>query len=185
MGCNTDHKHSVNRLDWLEASCRRTTGGNTLLYFMSDFGRARLWSGAMKLAYLAPRLHELNTTVVLVGEAADGDDVRITVAARLAEELGLPFPLIADSQHTLWRQYATGSVDRAGKRAGVILVDGCGQPVGSWSLQAPEQTLDLRGLLDALHALEALPNRRVADCFSTTEIISDPTSERPIGKHSD
>lgn len=156
MSYKTDYIDSGNCLDWLEARCRRTTGGNTLLYFMSDFGRARLWTGAMKLASLAPRLRDLNTTVVLVGEAVDGDDMRITVAARLAEELGLPFPLMADSQDILWRQYAPNSLDRAGRRAGVILVDGCGQPVGHWSLQAPEQTLDLRGLLDALQTLESL-----------------------------
>jgi hypothetical protein len=140
-------------LDWLdERGCLRT-GDNVILYFMGDFSRARLWTGALKLTYLAPRLRELETTVVLVGDVADGDDGRLSAAAHLAEDLGLPYPLIADSQRTLWFRYASTSLESAGSRSGLVLVDGGGRPVRGWPLQSPEQKLDLPELLAAVEAL--------------------------------
>lgn len=153
MSYETRHTHTKNCLDWLDQRCCPDTSSNVILYFMGDFGRAHLWTGAMKLAYLTPRLRALNTTVVLVGEGGDGNDARLDAAARLAEELRLPFTLIADTQRILWRQYAAASANLPGNRAGLVLVDGCGRPVRCWSLQAPQQKLDLDALLATLESL--------------------------------
>lgn len=153
MNCETRHIHNRHCLDWLDEHCCLSTGCNMIFYFMGDFGRARLWTGAMKLAYLAPRLYELDTAVVLVGEAAEGNEARIGAAARLAEDLRLPFPLIADSEHILWHHYMATSPELAESRAGLILVDGRGRHVCCWPLQAPQQRLDLPALLATLEDL--------------------------------
>lgn len=155
MNCETHPIHNTNCLNWWDERGCLSTAGNVILYFMGDFRRARLWTGAMKLAYLAPRLKELDTAVVLVGEVAESDDRRLGAAARLAEALDLPFPLLADGQHTLWRRYASAPPEPARTRAGLILVDSRGRPAGCWPLQTRKQTLDLPALLEAVEALSA------------------------------
>ena len=151
MNCETRHIHNIHCLSWLEACCCLRTGHNMLLYFMDDFSRARLWTGALRLTYLAPRLRELDTTVVLVGEVAE--DERLAVAASLAEELGLPFALVADRQRILWRRYGVASSEPARQPAALVAVDALGRRVGHWPLQAPEQRLDLPALLTTLEAV--------------------------------
>ena len=128
MDCETRHVHEIDCLGRVDDGCCLESGHNMLLYFMGDFGRARLWTGAMKLAHLAPQLKALETAVVLVGEVAEGAENRLGAAARLAEELALPFPLVADSQRSLWRRYGAPRPGR--KRAGLMLVNGCGCRVG-------------------------------------------------------
>ncbi|MDX1613279.1 MAG: hypothetical protein R3300_03155 [Candidatus Promineifilaceae bacterium] len=153
MTCETRHIHNSDCLDWLDERGRLRTCHNMILYFMGDFGRAHLWTGAMKLARLAPHLHELDTAVVLVGAAPDGDPDRLSAAATLAEELALPFPLIADTQGILWRRYAAAALSPGGGQAGLVLVDGCGRPLACWPLRAPEQRLDVADLLAVLREL--------------------------------
>ena len=148
MNCETRHIHNPDCLDWLYEHRCLHTDHNLILYFMGEFDWARLWTGAMRLAYLLPRLRELSTDVVLVGE---GDEARMGAAARLAEALDLPFPLVADNQRTLWRRCAPPEL---GKRpAGLILVDSRGRPAGSWCLQPANQRLEPSVLLSTLEAL--------------------------------
>ncbi len=84
---------------------------------------------------------------VLVGEG------RMGAAAHLAEDLGLPFPLIADNEHFLWRHYAANSLNVLESRAGLILVDGSGRQLYSRPLQSPQQRLDPAALLATLEDL--------------------------------
>lgn len=153
MICETRHIHSSHCLDWLDERGRLCTCHNVIFYFMGDMGRAHLWTGAMKLAHLAPRLRELDTDVVMVGATAEGDESRLSAAARLADDLELPFPLVADDQGILWRRYAAAALEPGDGLSGLVLVDGCGRPVTGWPLRAPEQRLDAATLLASVAEL--------------------------------
>jgi peroxiredoxin len=93
-----------------------------LFYFMSRFTCSRCWYALMALAHFQEQLRAQQTMVVVVG---DGDHIQ--AAAHLAEELAIPFPLVADNNGTLRRLYGLPRPGRCAQSGVFALVDGQGR----------------------------------------------------------
>ncbi len=94
---NTTNLRHLPNTRWAElkaaAGCQ-----HIVFLFMYRFTCSRCWRTAMKLGQLHKQLQKKDTTVVMVG-----DSHHIGPATRLAAELELPFPLIADDSGALRR----------------------------------------------------------------------------------
>ncbi len=93
-----------------------------LFFFMERFSNSRSWRSAMKLAAHNNWFDDHNIIVILVG---DGE--HLMPANRLADEMGLPFLLLADHTGALWRRFARSEFKSLQRRDAYVLVDLCGR----------------------------------------------------------
>jgi len=121
---------------------------HVVFYFMCRFTCSRCWRTAMVLAKLNKQLLANNTTVVLVG-----DDRYIEPASRLAAELELPFPLLADKHGTLRRIYGMRRPNSDCCHGALVLVDLHGAVRFGHECASAEASVNITNLLAAVEEL--------------------------------
>lgn len=77
---------------------------NVVLFFMDRFTCSRCWYDAIRLGKHQSILKRYNILVLLIG----GGEY-LGPATRLAAELDLPFPILADSDEDVWKHYVANS----------------------------------------------------------------------------
>lgn len=109
---------------------------DVLFYFMDRFTCSHCWQVAVQLARQQALLEERGIKVVLVGGHRYGHE-----AARLAKDLGLSFPIIADRCATLKQRYL--GKHQQDSHGSLVLVDSFGRSLQRQTIPSPAQYLDL------------------------------------------
>lgn len=118
-----------------------------LLYFMREFSCLQCQAHVAELRRLFDDLRARSTAVLVIGGGTPKD------ASRIAMMFRLPFPVLADPERAVYRDYGLQKVLFAIQRSGTFLIDMDGQIAYIQRVTNPSASLDKVALLKAVDLL--------------------------------
>jgi len=123
-------------------------GSSVLIYFMREFNCLQCQAHVAELRRLFDELRARNTAVLIIGGGSTKDANRIAMMFRL------PFPVLADPDRAVYRDYGLHKVLFTVQRSGTFLIDQEGIIHYVQRVTNPSASLDKIALMKAVENLQ-------------------------------
>lgn len=115
-----------------------------VLFFMRDFGCHTCVGHVLELAKAYVKLQSLGAEVVILGGGS------VAAASKLAEKYKLPFPVLADTDHSVYDRFGLDKVLLYWQKSGSFVIERSGKVTYANASTAPGGSLNLDEIFKAL-----------------------------------
>ena len=117
---------------------------SVVLFFMRDFGCHTCIGHVLELTKAFAQFQARGAEVLVLGGGS------VANATKLAERYKFPFPILADTDHSVYDRYGLDKVLLYWQKSGSFVIDPSGKVVHANSSTGPGGSLNLAALIQAL-----------------------------------